>query len=46
MNDNRRATAARQIAMAKNIGQLKTKQAKQMQAHLLCQSLKRTIRGK
>jgi hypothetical protein len=41
-----RATAAWQMAMAKNVGQLKTKEAKQLQAHLLCESLKRTIRGK
>jgi hypothetical protein len=40
------AAAAWQMAMAKNIGQLKTKEAKQMQAHMLCESLKRTIRGK
>lgn len=36
----------KQIDMARNIAQLKSKQAKRQQAHMLCQSLIRTIRSK
>ncbi|HEX8894429.1 MAG TPA: hypothetical protein VF783_13955 [Terriglobales bacterium] len=36
----------RQLEMARNIGHLKTKQAKHQQATLLCRSLVRMIRGK
>jgi hypothetical protein len=41
-----RAIADLQMAMARNIAHLKTKAAKQAQVHKLCESLKRTIRGK
>lgn len=41
-----RALSRHQMAMAKNVSHLKTKQAKQLQVHLLCESLKRTIRSK
>ena len=36
----------RQIEMARNVGQLKDKQSKQQQVHLLCQSMIRMLRGK
>jgi|GEM_PF-3029242 hypothetical protein len=36
----------RQLEMARNIGHLKTKQSKQQQAHMLCVSLVRMIKGK
>lgn len=36
----------RQLEMARNIGHLKTKQSKQQQAHMLCVSLVKMIRGK
>lgn len=36
----------RQMDMAKNIAMLKTKQSKRQQAHMLCVSLVRMIRGK
>lgn len=36
----------RQMKMAENVSKLKTKQAKQQQVSLLCQSLIRTIRSK
>lgn len=36
----------RQDAMAKNIGRLKSKEAKKRQAHVLCRSLVAMIRGK
>lgn len=38
-----RATAAHLMAMARNIAQLKSKPAKQEQAHKLCDSLKKMI---
>lgn len=37
---------ARQMDMARNIGHLKTKQSKQQQAHMLCVSLVKMIKGK
>ncbi len=39
-------THERQLEMARNIGQLKDKQSKQQQVHLLCQSMIRMLRGK
>lgn len=36
----------KQLQMARNIGHLKTKQSKQQQAHMLCVSLIRMIKGK
>lgn len=36
----------RQMDMARNIAMLKTKQSKRQQAHMLCLSLVRMIRGK
>jgi hypothetical protein len=39
-------TKANQMDMAKNIARLTTKKAKQHQAHMLCESLKRSIRSK
>jgi hypothetical protein len=39
-------TKRQQMDMARNVGRLKTKPAKQHQAHMLVESLKRTIRGK
>ncbi|MBB5414071.1 hypothetical protein [Paraburkholderia atlantica] len=36
----------KQLQMARNIGHLKTKQSKQQQAHMLCVSLVKMIRGK
>jgi hypothetical protein len=41
-----RETKARQMAMAKNVKKLKTKEAKRAQVHQLCESLKKAIRGK
>ena len=35
-----------QDRMAENIGRLKDRKAKQQQAHLLCQSLVRMVKGK
>ena len=34
---------AHQMAMAKNIARLRTRGAQKQQAHLLCQSLKRSV---
>ena len=45
MRENRE-TKARQMAMARRVAKLKTKQAKRAQVHQLVESLKRTIRGK
>jgi hypothetical protein len=36
----------KQLQMARNIGHLKTKQSKQQQAHMLCVSLVKMIKGK
>jgi hypothetical protein len=36
----------RQMGMARNVAQLKDKQSKRQQVHLLCRSLIRSIRGK
>lgn len=39
-------TKANQMDMAKNVARLTSKKAKQHQARLLCESLKRSIRSK
>jgi hypothetical protein len=44
--EHARATAAHQMAMARNIAHLKTKQSKQAQVRRLCESLKQSIRSK
>lgn len=36
----------KQLQMARNIGQLRSKQSKKQQAHMLCASLVRMIKGK
>lgn len=40
----RETVKAQQMAMAKNIGKLATKKAQKRQAHLLCESLKQSIK--
>jgi len=39
-------TKAHQLEMARNVARLTTKNAKQRQVHMLCESLKRSIRSK
>jgi hypothetical protein len=44
--DTKAADKQHQMEMARNVGQLKNKESKRQQIHLLCQSLVRMIRGR
>ncbi|PVY68626.1 hypothetical protein C7440_1037 [Pusillimonas noertemannii] len=44
--DARDRVKAQQMAMARNISKLTTKTAQKRQAHLLCESLKQSIRAR